>query len=125
MVARAREVGGRLARRVPLSLFVDPTPSGGSRIRRRELIGAAVRGTLATAIGLPLLSCTALQRPTSGGGTAQSAEKSASVLPTYVAATAGPTPDHRGADSRVVDAFEHYPNPPFKSWTQGPPGSGG
>jgi putative aldouronate transport system substrate-binding protein len=84
-----------------------------------------VRGTLATAIGLPLLSCTALQRPTSGGGAAQSAEKSASVLPTYVAATGGPSPDHRSADSRVVDAFEHYPNPPFKSWTQGPPGSGG
>lgn len=46
-------------------------------------------------------------------------------LPSFIAFTGGPKPDYRSSDARVVDAFEHYPAKPFKSWTKEPPGRGG
>lgn len=85
---------------------------------RRGFIAAAAGG----AIALPLLSCTAAPKApaSSQDGGAQNA---GGALPSYIAFTSGPKPDYRSSDSRVVDAFEHYPTP-FKSWTKEAPGTG-
>jgi hypothetical protein len=45
-------------------------------------------------------------------------------LPTFVPFTGGPKPDYHRSDPQVVDAYEHYPRNPFKSWTKERPGSG-
>jgi putative aldouronate transport system substrate-binding protein len=99
-------------------------------MRRRALFATAARGAVATAIGLPLLSACAPSPRESSGGASGSATPGANAkaggpLPSFAPFTTGPKPDYRSTDTRVVDAFEHYPNPPFKAWTKEPPGSGG
>src|SRR5205823_11926402 len=42
----------------------------------------------------------------------------------YLAPQGGPKPDFHSTDPRITDGFVNYPQP-VKSWTGGPPGSGG
>jgi putative aldouronate transport system substrate-binding protein len=46
-------------------------------------------------------------------------------LPTYMAPSGGPKPDFHSADPRITDGFNNFPKDPVKSWSGGPPGSGG
>ena len=95
------------------------------RLRRRGLLATAVGGAFASAAGVSLLSgCTPPPRQTETPRPSSGASASG-LLPTFVPFSGGPKPDYRSSDQRVLDAFEHYPQQPFKSWTKEPPGKGG
>ena len=99
--------------------MVQPQTPRSESLTRRGFIASAGAGALAVG----LAACA--PAPTTPSPTPAAATKAAGALPTYIPFTSGPSPDYHSADGRVVDGFEHYPNPTFKAWTREPPGSGG
>ena len=96
----------------------DAVSLGGSDVSRRAFLRLAAGG-----FGLAVLleACTPapVAKPTASGPPATG------PLPTYIPATGGPKPDLHSTDPRITDGFLRYPKDPPKSWTGGPPGSGG
>jgi putative aldouronate transport system substrate-binding protein len=88
-------------------------------------------GTLATIVGLPLLSaCTPAPSPPSptAGAAAQAGGKPVTgaakgPFPTYIPATGGPKPDYHDDNPLFSDGFDNYPTNPVKIH-QSAPGAG-
>jgi putative aldouronate transport system substrate-binding protein len=86
-----------------------------------RLTGGAIGASL-------LLEACAPQSPAakpSGGGTPAAAVPAGGPLPSYIASSGGPKPDFVSTDPRITAGFVKYPKDAPKSWTGGPPGSGG
>jgi putative aldouronate transport system substrate-binding protein len=93
-------------------------------LSRRRFIRLTGVGAVAGAIGVSTLA-EACGQPTPPAPLATSVPVSSSgVLPVYLAPSGGPRPDFHSPDPRITDGFVKYP-PPVKTWTGGPPGSGG
>jgi hypothetical protein len=95
-------------------------------VNRRNFLA----GSLATAVGLPLLNACAPSSPAGGGGStgggqqlagAQSAAKS--LFPTYIPVKNGPKADYHDDNPLFSDGFENYPKNPQKA-NDSAPGAG-
>ena len=95
-----------------------------NNLNRRALLA----GTLAAAVGLPLLNACSSPTPpgaaSSGGQQFAGAQGAAkSLFPTYIPVTNGPKPDYHDDNPLFSDAFNNYPNNPQKA-NDSAPGSG-
>ncbi|HEV7664059.1 MAG TPA: hypothetical protein VGQ62_11030, partial [Chloroflexota bacterium] len=94
--------------------------------RRGFLAGAVVAGAV------PLLNaCAPPAAPSSGpsgtapaAGVKPAAGAAKNVYPTYVPVSGGPKPDYHDDNPLYSDAFDTYPQNPFKANQGGPPGTG-
>jgi len=91
------------------------------RLSRRDLLRASAVGTASVA----LAACAGPLAPAAPTPTPSGAASSSSPLPTYLPAKLPAPPDFHSADPRITDGFVNYPKAPSKTWTAGPPGSGG
>ncbi len=92
---------------------------------------AFIRLAAGSAVVLPglLAACAApvppaAVKPTVGAG-APAAVKPGTGLPSYIPLQGGPKPDYASSGEQYEDGWDNYPSPAIKSWTKGPPGSGG
>jgi putative aldouronate transport system substrate-binding protein len=87
---------------------------------RLSAVGAAGIALLQACSGAPQVGA---PKPATNG--TPGGETSGNPLPTYMPPTGGPKPDFQSQDPRITAGFLNYPKEPPKSWTAGPPGSGG
>ena len=91
-----------------------------SNVSRRNFLA----GSLATAVGLPLLSaCGAAGPSASPAGTAGAQGAAKTLLPTYIPVQNGPKPDYHDDNPLFSDAFDNFPKNPQKV-NDSAPGSG-
>jgi len=89
-------------------------------LSRRGFIGL----TTGSGVALLLQACS-LPAPSMPTPAAAGTAPAGGPLPTYIASSGGPKPDFHSGDPRITDGFNSFPKDPLKSWSGGPPGSGG
>src|SRR5579859_845581 len=101
----------------------SPAVSSRPDVSRRHFLQLSA---MASSVGLALLidACAPAPAPAKPALTAQPGP-AGGPLPTYIAPNGGPKPDFHSTDPRITDGFVRFPKDPVKSWSGGPPGSGG